>query len=202
MTISIRAHHLLCTSLFSGHGYSDSFTEGLLHTVEFLHNGENHTIILLDEPDRICAGCPKRIMVTQADPLAYERAERRASARQDVISTAGPENTSWTGRAEEQPAADGPVDRSLPGYPEGRALPGCAEEHNHVVLTDHAVLDALHLEIGKAYSWQMLLERILALLDEQKFERICGGCRWYRQGLCSHEALQKRVKELSARITG
>ncbi len=173
MTIRIRAHHLLCTSLFSGHGYSDRFTEGLLHTVELLHNGKNHTILLLDEPDRICAGCPKRIMVTQADPLAYERAKRRNSVGEDIISTA------------------------CAGI---QALPGCMEDHNHVVLTDHAVLDALHLEAGKEYSFQMLLERILTELDEPGFVRICGGCRWYRQGLCSHEALRKRAEELLKNI--
>lgn len=160
--LRIRAHHLLCTSLFSGHGYSDSFTMGLARIVERLQDGRDKKVILLDHPDGICAGCPKRCVLSETeDALACSRA------------AAG-----WDGKR-----------GSVPVY-------GCREDHNHVVLTDEAVLKTLHLETGREYLYSHLLDQILTEVDDAAFRRICGGCRWYREGYCSSAALHRRVHEI------
>jgi hypothetical protein len=56
----IRAHHLLCTALYTGHGYSDGFTAGMTKITQQLRGNTAGAVVLSDRPDGICAGCPKR----------------------------------------------------------------------------------------------------------------------------------------------
>ena len=57
--VVLRPHHLLCTVLFSGHGYSEAFTREMAAIVKTLEGGDA-LITLTSSPDAICAGCPNR----------------------------------------------------------------------------------------------------------------------------------------------
>ncbi|MCD7858926.1 MAG: DUF1284 domain-containing protein [Firmicutes bacterium] len=59
MEMPLRAHHLLCTVLFVGAGYSPAFTENMSRAVARLHAGQ--PVRLAQEPDAICAACPNRL---------------------------------------------------------------------------------------------------------------------------------------------
>lgn len=66
--ISIRAHHLLCTTLFCGHGYSEGFTAGMERLASRLHDGSGHAVRLLAEPDGVCAWCPNEYRLEEPVP--------------------------------------------------------------------------------------------------------------------------------------
>ncbi len=54
--MKLRVHHLLCVPLFTGHGYSEAFTEHMTEKVCQLKQGcEVH---LTTGPDEICSACP------------------------------------------------------------------------------------------------------------------------------------------------
>ena len=55
--INLRAHHLLCTVLFEGKGYSDGFTDNMTSIVNLLLEKDNY-IILKKSKDIICGDCP------------------------------------------------------------------------------------------------------------------------------------------------
>ena len=57
--LSIRAHHLFCTLLFAGHGYSDGFTRGMTETVSLLRSDLSQELCLQCRPDRVCSQCPR-----------------------------------------------------------------------------------------------------------------------------------------------
>ncbi|MGN0313231.1 MAG: DUF1284 domain-containing protein [Fusicatenibacter sp.] len=59
MARQLRGHHLLCTSLFRGKGYSDGFCAGMEQIVSALHGDIDQMVCLIAEPDGICANCPK-----------------------------------------------------------------------------------------------------------------------------------------------
>ena len=54
----LRVHHLLCTGLFSGHGYSPEYTEHLTRVIATFKNHEY--ISLTTNCDTVCSVCPKR----------------------------------------------------------------------------------------------------------------------------------------------
>lgn len=60
MEKKFRAHHILCTSLYEGKGYSGTFCENMTKIVENLREDPDQTVLLVAEPDRICANCPNR----------------------------------------------------------------------------------------------------------------------------------------------
>lgn len=53
---NIRGHHLFCMALFTGHGYSEEFTENMTSVIGDLKAGE--PLRLASGPDDICAACP------------------------------------------------------------------------------------------------------------------------------------------------
>lgn len=55
--IHLRAHHLLCSVLFEGKGYSRTFTENMTAIVEKLKEPDC-VIMLQKEKDLICTDCP------------------------------------------------------------------------------------------------------------------------------------------------
>ena len=57
--ISLRAHHLLCTVLYVGHGYSPEFEMNMSETVKKLREG--CSIVISKSPDVICADCPNKL---------------------------------------------------------------------------------------------------------------------------------------------
>ena len=58
----MRAHHLLCTVLFKGKGYSEQFTKEMTKIVDDLKNPLlEKQLILKTSPDAICKHCPNRM---------------------------------------------------------------------------------------------------------------------------------------------
>ncbi|MFR4352056.1 MAG: DUF1284 domain-containing protein [Roseburia sp.] len=53
-----RAHHILCTLLYEGEGYSGAFCENMTAIVEHLRGNLDENLHLVAKSDRICAGCP------------------------------------------------------------------------------------------------------------------------------------------------
>lgn len=63
----------------------------------------------------------------------------------------------------------------------------CANGDNHVCVKDRALLAPLHLEEGKTYSFSELEQHARDYLTESVFLESCGGCEWYKQGVCRYE---------------
>ena len=59
--VELRAHHILCTSLFQGKGYSDGFCMGMERMVLHLSEHPEIRIRLVCHPDHICDYCPHLI---------------------------------------------------------------------------------------------------------------------------------------------
>lgn len=59
MIYRIRAHHGMCFSFFEGKGYSGEFTNNMQRIKEQLD--KNPEVILLDEVDEVCVGCPNNL---------------------------------------------------------------------------------------------------------------------------------------------
>ncbi len=53
-----RVHHIICTSLYKGLGYSGSFCENMTKKVTWLRENPNSPLMLITQADDICAGCP------------------------------------------------------------------------------------------------------------------------------------------------
>lgn len=56
-TIELRAHHLLCMPMYSGHGYSEDFCEHMSEVIAYLHTGKPD-LRILPSPDEVCSHCP------------------------------------------------------------------------------------------------------------------------------------------------
>lgn len=53
-----RVHHIFCTALYEGTGYSGEFCENMTAEVERLKKEPDRYLLLVTGPDMICAGCP------------------------------------------------------------------------------------------------------------------------------------------------
>lgn len=53
-----RVHHILCTALYGGEGYSGEFCENMTAEVERLKKEPDRLLVLVTGSDNICAGCP------------------------------------------------------------------------------------------------------------------------------------------------
>ena len=60
MADKFRGHHIVCTSLYEGKGYSGAFCENMTAVVERLRKDPDEELLLVAEPDMICANCPNR----------------------------------------------------------------------------------------------------------------------------------------------
>lgn len=67
----------------------------------------------------------------------------------------------------------------------------CKSE-KRIVKLDENTLAYYELEIGKRYDFQFIKEQIYKNFDPHKFEAICKGCEWYRQGVCSVEHIESQ----------
>lgn len=56
--MNFRVHHILCTQLYKGLGYSGSFCENMTNKVLFLRNNSDYKLTLVTCPDEICKKCP------------------------------------------------------------------------------------------------------------------------------------------------
>lgn len=53
-----RAHHILCTLLYEGKGYSGAFCENMNAVTGRLEENQNERFTLVAQPDIICGNCP------------------------------------------------------------------------------------------------------------------------------------------------
>ena len=53
-----RVHHIMCTNLYRGYGYSGAFCENMSAKVQWLKTHLDEKIQLVCEPDMICEKCP------------------------------------------------------------------------------------------------------------------------------------------------
>lgn len=67
MEQKFRVHHILCTSLYEGKGYSGTFCENMTAIVEWLQSHRDEPLELVAEPDMICAGCPNRTAANECE---------------------------------------------------------------------------------------------------------------------------------------
>lgn len=56
--LTLRGHHLICTGLFQGAGYSDDFSVNMGNIVSCLQK-DNPRINLVSDVDNVCQECPK-----------------------------------------------------------------------------------------------------------------------------------------------
>lgn len=57
--MKLRAHHLFCTTLFSGHGYDRAFAEKMAAVISARDAGE--AFCLCEGADEVCGACPNRL---------------------------------------------------------------------------------------------------------------------------------------------
>ena len=55
-----RVHHILCTVLYRGEGYSGTFCDNMTQKVRELKADPEEPLMLVTDPDMICARCPNR----------------------------------------------------------------------------------------------------------------------------------------------
>lgn len=136
MSRLLRAHHVLCTTLFEGKGYSSGFCAGMEKKVRQLREHPDMPLLAVCVPDEICQNCPN---LTK-------------------------QNT-------------------------------CSSEKNQIVQKDEWVCQVLRLQKDKIYTYREMQLRAKKYLDKQSFDKICGSCKWNKQGLCSYEKLMQRLPE-------
>ena len=70
---------------------------------------------------------------------------------------------------------------------------GCALGTEDVARRDAAALRELNISPGDELTWERLRAR-QAGIGAEAFQRVCGACRWQREGLCSFALLSRRAK--------
>lgn len=110
--MKLRGHHLFCTALFSGHGYSEEFTKKMTALVVDLHKGERITVQL--GADEICSVCPNRTD-SGGCALSTEDVLRRDSAALRVLRLKPGETLNWQQAAEKLKNLTEPEFRSVCG---------------------------------------------------------------------------------------
>ena len=55
--MELRAHHLLCMPMYSGHGYSEDFCRHMEEVIKIVRMG-NVKLRILASPDEVCSSCP------------------------------------------------------------------------------------------------------------------------------------------------
>lgn len=70
---------------------------------------------------------------------------------------------------------------------------GCALGTEDVARRDREALDALDFQPGRELGWDEIAGALNAIGPEE-FQRVCGGCRWAREGLCSYALLREKTR--------
>lgn len=81
MIHKFRGHHIICTSLYEGKGYSNAFCDNMTAIVTRLRKNPDEELLLAAEPDMICANCPNRT----ADQKCSHNANRVVDKDRRVI---------------------------------------------------------------------------------------------------------------------
>lgn len=61
MSKKLRVHHIFCTSLYEGKGYSNSFCDNMAAVVSWLRSHPDEKLTLSASPDIVCANCPNHL---------------------------------------------------------------------------------------------------------------------------------------------
>lgn len=83
---------MLCTALFSGHGYSESFAEGMTALIADLRREEKITV--QTGADQLCAVCPN-LTGNGGCALGTEDVLRRDMAALEVLKLAPGDELTW-----------------------------------------------------------------------------------------------------------
>lgn len=170
----LRVHHLLCSALYVGEGYSDAFCENMQKVVQQLWEEPG-----TGQPEKACDGDENggRRKQGEAESGLHEGKERK------VELTAGPDI----------------ICSACPNLGEK----GCKLDDNHVVSKDEALAQTLGLKTERTYLVSELLRIVGNSLTAELFEDSCHNCEWYAQGLCHYDKLMEkyrnRLEELTAR---
>lgn len=90
--MKLRGHHLFCTALFVGHGYSKEFTGKMKELTAALRAGEEVTV--KTGSDEICLSCPNRTGAGGC-ALGTEDAAARDAAAMNVLHLVPGAKTNW-----------------------------------------------------------------------------------------------------------
>ena len=92
ISISIRAHHLLCMQGFQGYGYDQDFVDNLMEVIEKIKTKPDLIICVINECDDICSLCPhNRSGECKKDP---DSDTKMKDMDDDVLKKLGIENRS------------------------------------------------------------------------------------------------------------
>ena len=92
MKINIRPHHLLCIQKFTGHGYSEEFTEHMKMIVSELKKNPEIPVTVAQGCDDLCQRCPNNI---NSACNSLDKVASMDSAVLDICGLAYGENVSW-----------------------------------------------------------------------------------------------------------
>ncbi len=56
-----RVHHIMCTNLYQGYGYSGAFCENMTRMVTWLKENPDEPLMVITDPDEICRKCPNLV---------------------------------------------------------------------------------------------------------------------------------------------
>lgn len=94
--ISLRGHHMFCTTLFSGSGYDRDFTENMTRLIQYMQNSGKFRLVR--GHDDICAHCPNR--TPEGCALGTGDVARRDAAAMEVTGLALGDELGWDELAE------------------------------------------------------------------------------------------------------
>ncbi len=169
----LRVHHLFCSALYGGKGYSEAFCANMQKVVRRLWEEDDAEPVEKE---------PCRAERTGAEADRAGRAER-TGAEADHAGQRNESSVELTAEPDEICAA-------CPNLGEK----GCLLDDNHVVSKDEALACALGLVTGQTYAVPELLQTVERNLREDIFETSCNNCEWYAQGLCHYEELVKKYR--------
>lgn len=91
--MKLRGHHLFCTTLFTGHGYSEAFTERMTALLSALNDGESAQLCV--GADCLCEACPNR-EENGGCTLGTENAGKRDEAALFVLGCDAVQTIFWS----------------------------------------------------------------------------------------------------------
>ncbi len=159
--VKLRVHHLFCSALFEGKGYSDDFVANMQSIVDRLFP-EGKAGVADDPSLSLGEGFGSR---RTDDPLELIE----LCTEPDLVCS-------------KCPNLQGSV---------------CILDDNDVVSKDESLAKALGLICGRAYLREELIKTVAAALRQEIFENSCRKCRWYKEGLCSYQALRERYDAMA-----
>jgi len=85
------------------------------------------------------------------------------------------------------------ADEVCSACPNRRKQGGCALGTEDVLRRDQAALEVLELSPGDHLTWKRA-GTLLSRVTEEEFQKVCGNCRWQKDGLCSYSLLRESAE--------